>query len=678
MSGTISHIELEFASDHLKALVKENQKLKYQLKHLTQNIDIMSKPAEFKFEDKPNAAVDLMEAVINIMRATISHAYPQYASTDPSITIPAGKVKNAGNYQCNAAMNINNLLKKKGVKSNPRDVAQQIVNSLIQNPIVDKLEVAGPGFINVFVSREFAENQLDKLLRNGMLPPSVPKKKVIVDFSSPNIAKEMHVGHLRSTIIGDSICRILEFCGHETHRVNHVGDWGTQFGMLIAHLKDEFPDYSIKSPPIGDLQSFYKASKVRFDGDPEFKKRAYNETVKLQSGDADVTLAWKLICDVSRREFQEIYDRLGIKLEEKGESFYQSRMQIVVEELHSKNMLVNDDGRTIAWTSAKDQTGIPLIVVKSDGAFTYDTSDLATLRYRTVEESADWVIYVVGQSQDLHFKNIFALGRDACWVKPSCRIDHAGFGDVLGEDGKKFKTRSGDTVRLRDLLDKGVEQAEQSLEQRERRYEVYLLGKLAFMICVCPSTLITFPGSASELLLTLSDEEKQSVYEAVAYGCIKYADLCQVRTNEYEFSYEKMLNDKGNTAVYMLYALARIKSILRQPIINEQGIDLEQEAKSRHLKLHDDRELKLALHILRFPEILSRVLKDLSPKHLCDFIYELSTLFTAFYDKCYCIRKDKTGNVIEVNVERLLLVKATGIVMQQVLTLLGIRTLERM
>lgn len=203
-----------------------------------------------------------MEAVINIMRATISHAYPQYASTDPSITIPAGKVKNAGNYQCNAAMNINNLLKKKGVKSNPRDVAQQIVNSLIQNPIVDKLEVAGPGFINVFVSREFAENQLDKLLRNGMLPPSVPKKKVIVDFSSPNIAKEMHVGHLRSTIIGDSICRILEFCGHETHRVNHVGDWGTQFGMLIAHLKDEFPDYSIKSPPIGDLQSFYKASKV--------------------------------------------------------------------------------------------------------------------------------------------------------------------------------------------------------------------------------------------------------------------------------------------------------------------------------------------------------------------------------------------------------------------------------
>eukprot|EP00043_Microstomoeca_roanoka_P008528 m.82106 g.82106 ORF g.82106 m.82106 type:complete len:650 (-) comp14281_c0_seq1:114-2063(-) len=642
--------DMEFASEQLKALVKENAKLKYQLQHLRRNIDEASKPSVFKLDDKPGSGIDVMAAVTELMTSTIRVAYPQFGDVDPSITIPAAKVKNAGSYQCNAAMNITNLLKKEGTNLPPREVAQHIANSLPENPVIDQLEVAGPGFINVHVKKQFVQAQIEKMLREGVLPPSLPKKKVIVDFSSPNIAKEMHVGHLRSTIIGESLCRVLEFCGHETLRVNHVGDWGTQFGMLIAHLKREFPDYKTKSPPIGDLQAFYKASKARFDKEPEFKKAAYNETVKLQSGDEDVTLAWKLICDVSRKEFQEIYDRLDVTIEEKGESFYQSRMQAVVEELTQKGLLVDDvdnPGRIIAWTSAKDQTNIPLIVVKSDGAFTYDTSDLATLRYRAVEEKADWIVYVVGQSQDIHFKNVFALGRDAGWVTSDCRIDHAGFGDVLGEDGKKFKTRSGETVRLKDLLDEGITRARQTLEKRNRSGE-------------------------------LSGEEEQKVYEAVAYGCIKYADLSQVRTNEYEFSYDKMLNDKGNTAVYLLYAYTRIQSILRQPVIAEHGIDLDKEAQTRHIAIEHEREVKLTLMLMRFPEIVTRVLKDLSPKNLCDYIYELSTTFTSFYDKCYCVRKDKTGKVVEVNVDRLLLVRATGIVMQQVLSLLGIRTIDRM
>ncbi|EGD81139.1 arginyl-tRNA synthetase [Salpingoeca rosetta] len=395
--------EMEFASDSFKALVKENGKLKYQLAHLQQTLEELRKPAEFKFEDKPDLAVDTMRVVADLMRSTIGIAFPEFADVDPSITIPAAKVKNAGSYQCNAAMNINNKLKKQGVKSNPREVAQKIADSLPENPVVDKLEVAGPGFINVHVAKSFVQAQTNKLLRKGALAPPIDRKlKVIVDFSSPNIAKEMHVGHLRSTIIGESISRVLEFAGHETHRVNHVGDWGTQFGMLIAHLKDEFPDYKTKAPPIGDLQAFYKASKVLFDQDEEFKKRAYGETVKLQSGDPDVTLAWQLICDVSRREFQDIYNRLDVTIEEKGESFYQSRMQGVVEELTKKGLVIDDPenpGRKIAWTSAREQTNIPLIVVKSDGAYTYDTSDLATLRYRVQEEKADWVVYVVGQSQ---------------------------------------------------------------------------------------------------------------------------------------------------------------------------------------------------------------------------------------------------------------------------------------
>lgn len=349
------------------------------------------------------------------------------------------------------------------------------------------------------------------ILKDGVKPPKVDKKRVVVDFSAPNIAKEMHVGHLRSTIIGDSICRLLEYLGHDVLRINHVGDWGTQFGMLIAHLEDRFPNFKKESPPISDLQAFYKESKIRFDSDEAFKKRAYQKVVLLQGGDADCLKAWNLICDVSRKEFQQIYDRLDIKLIERGESFYNDRMKKIVPELEKKGLLEEDDGRKIMWgIKGEDFGGIPLTITKSDGGFTYDTSDMATIRQRLDEEKADWVVYVTDCGQASHFKAIFSCARRAGILdSKKHRIDHVGFGVVLGEDGKKFKTRSGDTVKLSELLNEGLKRSMDKLLEKGRDK-------------------------------VLNAEELKAAQENVAYGCIKYADLSKSRTNEYVFSFDKV------------------------------------------------------------------------------------------------------------------------------------------
>ena len=393
-------------------------------------------------------------------------------------------------------------------------------------------------------------------------PPTGAKKRVIVDFSSPNIAKEMHVGHLRSTIIGDGICRLLEFLGHDVLRLNHIGDWGTQFGMLIAHLQDEFPNFQTESPPISDLMAFYKQSKARFDADEDFKKRAYNCVVKLQAHEPDYLKAWNLICDVSRKEFQKVYDRLDVKLVERGESFYQDRMKEVVSDLTKKNMLEEDEGRMIMFAPG---ISVPLTVVKSDGGFTYDTSDMAALKQRIEEEQADWLIYVTDAGQATHFQQVFACAEKAGYVQPGVRVDHVGFGVVLGEDKKKFKTRSGDTVRLVELLDEGLKRSKDKLLEKEREK-------------------------------VLSEEELLAAQTNVAYGCIKYADLSHNRNHEYIFSFDKMLDDRGNTAAYMLYAYTRIRSIARTANVTDKQLE---EAKKQGLKLEHEKEIKLGKLLLR-------------------------------------------------------------------------------
>lgn len=457
----------------------------------------------------------------------------------------------------------------------------------------------------------------------------------------------MHVGHLRSTIIGESISRLLEFLGHDVLRLNHVGDWGTQFGMLIAHLEDRFPNYATVSPPISDLQTFYKESKARFDSDEEFKKRAYDRVVRLQSGNPNTVKAWTLICDVSRKEFKKLYDRLNISLIERGESFYQSRMEKIVKELEQNGFLEEDNGRKIMWGHAKSEDGgIPLTVIKSDGGFTYDTSDMATIRNRIEEEKADWIIYITDAGQYTHFKTIFQCAERVGILDPKKhRVDHVGFGVVLGEDGKKFKTRSGDTVKLIDLLDEGLTRSLDKLREKERDK-------------------------------VLTAEELRQAQESVAYGCIKYADLSHNRNNEYIFSFDRMLEDKGNTAVYLLYAFTRIKSIARNcggDYVNNIKAVLE----SNKISIEHEKEWKLAKQLLKFPDVINKITKDLCLHHLCEFVYEVCTTFTEFYDTCYCIEKNKAGEIVKINAGRVLLAEATAQILDKCFYILGLKPVSK-
>ncbi|XP_046816282.1 arginine--tRNA ligase, cytoplasmic isoform X2 [Vespa crabro] len=584
----------------------------------------------------------ILEILFNLFQNAIAAAYPNLV--DPPIVIAVSSNAKFGDYEFSSSMQIVRLLNTSGTKTNPREVANNILAKVQLSPLIEKLEIAGPGYINVFLKREFAQQVLKTIIKAGtVFPPYMDKKKIVVDFSSPNIAKEMHVGHLRSTIIGDSICRLLEYLGHNVLRINHVGDWGTQFGMLIAHLQDKFPDYLTVSPPIADLQNFYKESKTRFDADEEFKKRAYNCVVKLQSFDTDISKAWRLICDISRKEFEKLYARLDIKIIERGESFYQKKMEELVRELESQNFLEEDMGRKILW--GEDHSGIPFTIVKSDGGFTYDTSDMACIKHRVQDEKADWIIYVTDSGQSVHFQTLLKCAKRVGILPLNVRVDHVGFGVVLGEDKKKFKTRSGDTVKLLDLLDEGVNRSLQKLQEKGRDKE-------------------------------LTEEELKAAQESIAYSCIKYADLCHNRNHEYVFSFDKMLDDKGNSAVYLLYALTRIRSIARNANISQK--QLKEVVEEIPISLNHEKEWKLAKVLLKFPDILLKITKDLHLHQLCEYCYDISTSFSEFYDNCYCVVKNQAGEIIEVNMSRILLTEATAIIMEQCFFILGIKPLTRM
>ncbi|XP_006742620.1 arginine--tRNA ligase, cytoplasmic [Leptonychotes weddellii] len=624
------------ASPNLEQLREENLKLKYRL-------NILRKSLQAERTRPTKDMININSRLQDVFGCAIHAAYPDLENP-PLIVTPSQQPK-FGDYQCNSAMGISQILKTKEQKVNPREIAENITKHLPDNECVEKVEIAGPGFINVHLRKDFVSQQLTSLLVNGVkLPALGENKKVVVDFSSPNIAKEMHVGHLRSTIIGESMCRLFEFAGYDVLRLNHVGDWGTQFGMLIAHLQDKFPDYLTVSPPIGDLQAFYKESKKRFDTEEEFKKRAYQCVVLLQSKNPDITKAWKLICDVSRQEFNKIYDALDISLIERGESFYQDRMNDIVKEFEDKGFVQVDDGRKIVFVPG---CSIPLTIVKSDGGYTYDTSDLAALKQRLFEEKADMIIYVVDSGQSVHFQTVFGAAQMAGWYDPKVtRVSHAGFGVVLGEDKKKFKTRSGETVRLIDLLEEGLKRSMDKLKEKERDK-------------------------------VLTAEELKAAQTSVAYGCIKYADLSHNRLNDYIFSFDKMLDDRGNTAAYLLYAFTRIRSIARLANIDEEM--LQKAAQETKIILDHEKEWKLGRCILRFPEILQKILDDLFLHTLCDYIYELATTFTEFYDSCYCVEKDRqTGQVLKVNMWRMLLCEAVAAVMAKAFDILGIKPVQRM
>jgi len=654
-AATPVKVEEACDSEAAEKLRAENTKLKYRLGILKRAVAAELKKSKPEMDETKNMP-SIVDLLTDLFKDAIAQAYPDL----PDPPCPVAASAKQGDYQFNGAMPIAGLLKAQGMKVPPREIAQKIVAQVESSEMVEKLEVAGPGFVNIFLKKSYVTDQLMKLLHRGVRPPpmaaavtssSSKRQKVVVDFSSPNIAKEMHVGHLRSTIIGESVCRLFEFLGHDVLRLNHVGDWGTQFGMLIAHLKDEFPDYAKTSPPISDLMAFYKDSKKRFDEDADFKKRAYESVVKLQSFDEDHIKAWNLICDVSRREFEKIYKRLNVTLTERGESFYQAKMEYIAKHLKERNVLQEEDGR---WIMFGEGLKVPLTVIKSDGGFTYDTSDMAAIQQRITEEKADRIVYVTDAGQGPHFEIIFQCARQLGWLgrnrqEPRVRVDHVGFGVVLGEDKKKFKTRSGDTVRLADLLDEGLKRATEKLAAK-----------------------------AKERGTTFEGEEAVRTAEALAYGCIKYADLSHNRNHEYVFSFDKMLEDKGNTAVYMLYAYTRIKSIGRTI-----GLNLDElKAKSQQmasLSLEHEKEIKLGKLLLRLPEIIVKISDDLFLHTLAEFMYEVATTFTEFYDVCYCVEKDrKTGEIVKVNTDRIILCEVTAMILAKCFDILGLEPVERM
>lgn len=465
------------------------------------------------------------------------------------------------------------------------------------------------------------------------------KQKILVDFSSPNIAKDMHVGHLRSTIIGDSTCKLYEFQGHEVHRINHIGDFGLQFGMIIEHLLEKYHDYSNCNLSIADLQKFYAESKKRFDTDEIFKSNAYQKVIQLQSGDTNIASAWNFIKDISRQAYNEIYDRLNINLIECGESFYQDKIPSLIDELETNGMLITENGRKIINVPNYE---LPLTVIKSDGGFTYDTTDLAAIRYRLVNLNMDKIIYVVDNGQGLHFELIFKVAELMGWKKNNQELRHVGFGLVTGPDGKKFKSRSGDTVKLIDLLDESLIEARKVFEKQRTDF---------------------------------GDDEKQLIIKNVAYGSIKYADLASIRTNDYKFSFDKMLSLKGNTGAYQLYEYVRICAILRNAGDYVNKIDTET---FKTFNISQNEEFNVCKLILRFPEIIERISDELMFHTLCSYLYELTNVFSVFHKKCRCLQFNENKEIVSADYNRLLICIATKKILENCFCILGINKLERM
>lgn len=587
-----------------------------------------------------NSVVEQLK--IKFTQALIAAFGVDFQGIDPML-VSASNPK-FGDYQCNISLS---LSKQLGMQ--PRAIAQKILEHLDVKGICQTPTIAGPGFINLTVEPAYLESQLSEIQNKPRLGVELAKtpQRVIVDFSSPNIAKEMHVGHLRSTIIGDSIARILEFKGHDVLRLNHVGDWGTQFGMLICYLREVYPTAltTADALDIGDLVNFYKQAKQRFDQDEAFKEASRQEVVKLQSGEEASIKAWKLLCEQSRREFQVIYDLLNVQLTERGESFYNPLLPTVVEDLTELGLLEESDGAKCVFVEGftnKSGEPLPLIVQKSDGGYNYAATDLAAIRYRIKQEQAERIIYVTDAGQANHFTQVFQVARRAGWLTDDVRVEHVPFGLVQGEDGKKLKTRSGETVRLRDLLDEAIAHSRVVLEailKKDDREE--------------------------------TEEFKSHVAQVVGISAVKYADLSQNRTSNYIFSFDKMLALQGNTALYMLYAYARIYGISRKGEIN-----FEELGEKAQVLLEHETELALAKHLLQLGEVINTVEQDLLPNRLCEYLFQLSQKFNQFYDR--------DSGVPVLNAEepqrtsRLVLCNLTAQTLKLGLSLLGIPVLERM
>ncbi|WP_260259459.1 arginine--tRNA ligase [Vibrio intestinalis] len=541
-----------------------------------------------------------------------------------------------GDYQANGVMGV---AKKLG--TNPREFAQKVLDVLDLEGIASKTEIAGPGFINIFLSEEFLAKQAEAALADARLGVTAEEQKTIVaDYSAPNVAKEMHVGHLRSTIIGDAVVRTLEFLGHKVVRANHIGDWGTQFGMLIANLERVQQESGEVSMELSDLEAFYRESKKFYDEDEEFAAKARNYVVKLQGGDEYCAEMWKKLVDVTMVQNQRNYDRLNVSLtrdDVMGESMYNDMLPPIVADLKEKGIAQEDDGAQVVFLEEyknKDGEAMGVIIQKRDGGFLYTTTDIACAKYRYETLGADRVLYFIDSRQHQHLMQAWSIVRKAGYVPEEVTLEHHAFGMMLGKDGRPFKTRAGGTVRLADLLDEAEERAIKLIESKNP---------------------------------DLAAEEKAKIATTVAMAAVKYADLSKHRTTDYIFDWDNMLAFEGNTAPYMQYAYTRVASIFAKAGISMDNLAGE-------IKVTDEKEKALIAKLLQFEEAVQSVAREGQPHIMCSYLFELAGQFSSFYEACPILNNEDEG----VKQSRLKLAALTAKTIQQGLSLLGIDTLERM
>jgi len=557
----------------------------------------------------------------------------------PADTNPAISLSNRpqfGDYQANGVMGA-----AKKLKTNPRELATKVVDNLNLDGIANKIELAGPGFINIHLDKEWLATQLKAVANNnyiGVTQRIIPQT-VVVDYSAPNLAKEMHVGHLRSTIIGDAVVKALEFRGDTVIRQNHMGDWGTQFGMLIAHLSDKLASDEVAETALSDLENFYREAKVRFDEEEGFADRARADVVKLQSGDSDSAKLWQQFIDISIAHSEEIYDKLNVSLKRSdimGESAYNNDLSTVVDELMASEIAIEDQGAKVVFIDEmanKDGEPSVFIVQKSGGGFLYATTDLSACRYRSGKLKADRIIIFTDARQALHFKQVEIVSRKAGFLPEHVGYDHCPFGMMMGNDGKPFKTRTGGTIKLAELLDEAISRASDLIKEKN------------------PDITI---------------DELTNISTKVGIGAVKFADLSKNRTSDYIFNWKTMLSFEGATAPYLQYAYSRIQSIFRKAEVTQF---------SKNIQIIEPQEKALALKLLQFEDVIDAVISECTPNLLCNYLYELASLYMSFYEACPILKEDINTDIKE---SRLALCDLIAKTLKQGLDILGIEVMDRM
>jgi arginyl-tRNA synthetase len=554
----------------------------------------------------------------------IKEAFEKAEIDAPAVSVTEATKPEFGDFQFNGVMAL-----AKTLKQNPREIAQKLISHIDLTGAIAKVEVAGPGFINVWLHPSWIALACEQALQDERLGVSKRETpiKAVVDYSGPNMAKQMHVGHLRSTIIGDTLANLLTYLGDEVIRQNHIGDWGTQFGMLIAYLEEKGSDGSAN---LKDLEQFYKEAKTRFDADASFANKAREYVVKIQSGDQHCLNLWQKFIDISLGHCEDVYGKLCIKLtreDVKAESFYNEDLPNVIEDLIKQGLLKESDGAQCVFLEGEE---IPVIVQKGDGGYLYATTDLAALRYRANVLDAKRISYVVDARQSEHFKQVFKIAKESGFVPKDVNLEHIAFGTMMDKTGKPFKTRDGGTVKLVDLLDEAVIKAKESIKDKEN----------------------------------LSLEELESLAKIIGIGAVKYADLSINRESNYIFDWDKMLSFEGNTSLYMQYAYARIQSIFRRFDGEIQG----------HIVIKDQIEHRLGVMLLRFEEMLYRAAEEAAPNQITSYLYELATLFMRFYEQNPIL---KEGVCEELQMSRLALARLTARTIKEGLDILGIEVVDK-